>query len=170
MPTAAHVVDQVFQTQAVDPAFLEPESCLAVPQGKGVKVYSQSQGSTYDRNAIAKMLNIPREDVEVALTSSGGAFGAKEDLSVQGQTAIAAYLLGQPVKTTLLRTESARVHVKRHPMTIHMTAGCDAEGRLVALRVPHRGRCRRVLQHQRQVCAARGLPRRRPVPHSERGR
>ena len=134
LATAAHVIDQVFQTQAIDPAFLEPESCLAVPEGKGIKVYSQSQGPTYDRDAIAKMLNIPRQDVQVALTSSGGAFGAKEDLTVQGQTAIAAYLLGRPVKTTLLRSESAQMHPKRHPMTIHMTAGCDAEGRLVALR------------------------------------
>jgi xanthine dehydrogenase molybdenum-binding subunit len=134
LATAAHVVDQVFQTQRVDPAFLEPESCLAVPQGKGVKVYSQSQGSTYDHDAIAKVLNIPREDVEVALTSSGGSFGAKEDHTIQGQTSLAAFLLGKPVKTTLLRTESAQMHPKRHPMTMHVTAGCDAEGRLVALR------------------------------------
>lgn len=134
LATAAHVVDQVFQTQAVDPAFLEPESCLAVPQGKGVKVYSQSQGSTYDHDLIAKVLSIPREDVEVALTSSGGSFGAKEELTIQAQTALAAHVLGVPVKTTLMRTESAKMHPKRHPMTIHLTAGCDEEGRLVALR------------------------------------
>ena len=134
LATAVHVVDQVFQTQAVDPAFLEPESCLVVPQGRGVKVYSQSQGATYDHDQVATVLNIPREDVEIALTSSGGSFGAKEDLTVQGQTALAAYTLGVPVKTTLLRTESAKMHPKRHPMTIHLTAGCDAEGRLVALR------------------------------------
>ena len=134
LATAAHVVDQVFQTQAVDPAFLEPESCLAVPQGKGVKVYSQSQGPTYDHDQIASVLSIPREDVQIGLTSSGGSFGAKEDLTIQGQTALAAYTLGVPVKTTLLRTESAKMHPKRHPMTIHLTAGCDAEGRMVALR------------------------------------
>jgi selenium-dependent xanthine dehydrogenase len=131
---AAHVVDQVFQTQAIDPAFLEPESCLAVPRGKGLKVYSQSQGSTYDHDLIAKVLSIPREDVEVALTSSGGSFGAKEELTIQAQTALAAHALGVPVKTTLLRTESAKMHPKRHPMTLHVTAGCDAEGRLVAVR------------------------------------
>jgi selenium-dependent xanthine dehydrogenase len=134
LATAAHVVDQVFQTQAIDPAFLEPESCLAVPQGKGVKVYSQSQGSTYDHDMVAKVLNIPKEDVEVALTSSGGAFGAKEELTIQAQTALAARVLDRPVKTTLTRTESAKIHPKRHPMTLHVTAGCDAEGRLVAVR------------------------------------
>jgi selenium-dependent xanthine dehydrogenase len=134
LASAAHVVDQVFQTQAVDPAFLEPESCLAHPQGKGVKVFSQSQGSTYDHDLVAKVLNIPRETVEIALTSSGGSFGAKEELTIQAQTALAAHILGVPVKTTLARTESAKMHPKRHPMTIHLTAGCDAEGRLVAVR------------------------------------
>jgi len=131
---AAHVVDQVFQTQAVDPAYLEPESCLVMPQGNGVKVYSQSQGSTYDHDLIAKVLTIPREEVEVSLTSSGGSFGAKEELTIQAQTALAAHVLGKPVKTTLLRTESAKIHPKRHPMTLHLTVGCDEKGRLVALR------------------------------------
>ena len=134
LKTAAHVVDQVFQTQAVDPAFLEPEACLAVPEGRRVKVHSQSQGSTYDHDLIAKVLDVPREDVEVALTSSGGAFGAKEELTIQAQTALAARVLGRPVKTVLTRVESAKIHPKRHPMTLHVTAGCDAEGHLVALR------------------------------------
>jgi selenium-dependent xanthine dehydrogenase len=134
LATDAHVVDQTFQTQAVDPAFLEPEACLAVPQGKGVKVYSQSQGSTFDHDLIAKVLSLPKDDVEVALTSSGGAFGAKEELTIQAQTALAAHALGKPVKTVLTRVESAKMHPKRHPMTLHVTAGCDAEGRLVALR------------------------------------
>ncbi len=131
---AAHVVDQVFQTQAVDPAFLEPEACLAVPQGKGVKVYSQSQGSTYDHDLIAKVLDIPKSEVEVALTSSGGSFGAKEELTIQAQTALAAHVLGRPVKTVLTRPESAKMHPKRHPMTLHVTAGCDNDGFLVAVR------------------------------------
>jgi selenium-dependent xanthine dehydrogenase len=134
LAAAAHVVDETFQTQAVDPAFLEPEACLAVPQGKGVKVYSQSQGSTYDHDMVARVLNISKDDVEVALTSSGGAFGAKEELTIQAQTALAAHALGRPVKTVLTRVESAKMHPKRHPMTLHVTAGCDAEGHLVALR------------------------------------
>ncbi|MEQ1946218.1 MAG: selenium-dependent xanthine dehydrogenase [Bryobacteraceae bacterium] len=134
LASAAHVVDQVFQTQAIDPLFLEPESCVAEPQGKGVKVYSQSQGSTYDHDMVAKVLNIPTNDVEVALFSSGGSFGAKEELTIQAQTALAAHVLGTPVKTTLTRAESAKMHPKRHPMRMHVTAGCDVEGHLVALR------------------------------------
>src|SRR6202790_2570664 len=132
---SAHIVEHTFQTQPVDPAFLEPEACLAFPQGKGVKVFSQSQGSTFDKAQIAKVLNLPPEEVEVELAASGGAFGAKEELSIQGQTALAEHLLGRPVKTVLTRQQSAQLHPKRHPMTLHYRVGVDAEGHLLAARV-----------------------------------
>src|SRR5436309_3403250 len=131
---SAHVIQQTFVTQPVEPAFLEPEACLALPQGKGVKVHTDSQGSIFDQRQIAKVLNLPLEEVEIALAASGGAFGAKEELSIQAQTALAAYLLGCPVKTVLTRKQSTQHHVKRHPMTLNCTVGADAEGRLLAVR------------------------------------
>ena len=131
---SAHVIEQTFRTQPVDPAFLEPEACLALPQGKGVKVFTQSQGSTYDHSQIAKVLNLPMEEVEIELASTGGAFGAKEELSIQAQTALAAYLLGRPVKVVLTRAESTQLHPKRHPMILRYTVGADAEGHLLAVR------------------------------------
>ena len=132
--TAAHVIEATFQTQPVDIAFLEPESCLAYPQGNGIKVHSESQGSVFDQKAIASVLDIPESDVEIQLAASGGAFGAKEELSIQAQTAMAAYLLGRPVKTTLTREQSTQHHVKRHPMTIKLKVGADAEGHLLAVK------------------------------------
>jgi CO/xanthine dehydrogenase Mo-binding subunit/aerobic-type carbon monoxide dehydrogenase small subunit (CoxS/CutS family) len=134
LAASTHVIDQTFRTQPVEPAFLEPEACLAIPQGKGLKVFSQSQGSTFDQAQISRTLNIPAEDVEISLASSGGSFGAKEELSIQVQTALAALLLGRPVKTVLTRTQSTQLHPKRHPMTIHLTVGADAEGHLLAVR------------------------------------
>ena len=134
LAASAHVIEQTFQTQPIEPAFLEPEACLAIPQGKGVKVFSQSQGSTFDQSQIARSLNIPAEEVEVALASSGGSFGAKEELSIQVQTALAAHLLGRPVKTVLTRKQSTQLHPKRHPMTLSYTVGADAEGHLLAVR------------------------------------
>jgi xanthine dehydrogenase molybdenum-binding subunit len=131
---AAHVIEATYQTQAVDIAFLEPESCLAYPQGKGVKVHSESQGSVFDLKTIASVLNLPESEVEIQLAASGGAFGAKEELSIQAQTAVAAYLLGRPVKTTLTREQSTQHHVKRHPMTIKLKVGADAEGHLLAVK------------------------------------
>jgi xanthine dehydrogenase molybdenum-binding subunit len=132
--TAAHVIEATFQTQPVDIAFLEPESCLAYPQGKGIKVHSESQGSVFDQKTIASVLDIPESNVEIQLAASGGAFGAKEELSIQAQTAVAAYLLGRPVKTTLTREQSTQHHVKRHPMTIKLKVGADAEGHLLAVK------------------------------------
>jgi selenium-dependent xanthine dehydrogenase len=131
---AAHVIEATYQTQAVDVAFLEPESSLAYPQGKGVKVHSESQGSVFDQKTIASVLKLPESDVEIQLAASGGAFGAKEELSIQGQTAMAAYLLGKPVKTTLTREQSTQHHVKRHPMTLTLKVGADAEGHLLAVK------------------------------------
>jgi xanthine dehydrogenase molybdenum-binding subunit len=132
--TAVHVIEAEFATQCVDPAFLEPEACLVIPQGKGVKVHTDSQGSIYDQQQIARVLNLEPGDVEIVLAASGGAFGAKEELSIQAQTAIAAHLLGRPVKTVLTREQSTQHHVKRHPMTVHLTVGADAEGHLLAVR------------------------------------
>jgi xanthine dehydrogenase molybdenum-binding subunit len=131
---ATHVIETTFRTQPVDIAFLEPEACLVTPQGNGVKVYTQSQGSVYDHQQIAKVLKLDPADVEIALCASGGAFGAKEELSIQGQTALAAHLLGRPVKTVLTRAESSQHHVKRHAMTLSLTVGADADGYLLALR------------------------------------
>ena len=132
--TAAHVIEASFATQAVEPAFLEPEACLACPQGKGMKVHSDSQGSVFDKKQIAKALNLPEGDVEIALAASGGAFGAKEELSIQAQTALAAFLLGKPVKTVLTRDQSTQHHVKRHPMYLRYKVAADAQGHLLAVR------------------------------------
>jgi CO/xanthine dehydrogenase Mo-binding subunit/aerobic-type carbon monoxide dehydrogenase small subunit (CoxS/CutS family) len=132
---SAHVIQATFDTQPIDIAFLEPESCLAVPlPDGGVKVHTQSQGSVYDHAQIARILNLDPSKVEIALAASGGAFGAKEELSIQGQTAVAAYLLQRPVKTTLTRPQSTQHHVKRHAMNVKLTVGADKDGRLTALR------------------------------------
>jgi selenium-dependent xanthine dehydrogenase len=132
---STHIIEQTFATQPVEPAFLEPEACLALPQGDGIKVFSQSQGSTFDHKQIAEILKLPPDKVEIQLAASGGAFGAKEELSVQGQTALAAFLLQRPVKTVLTRAQSTQHHVKRHPMVLKYQVGADAEGHLLAVRV-----------------------------------
>ena len=139
LKTAKHVVSETFITQRIEHAFLEPESTLAVPSRIGderkLHVYSGGQGVWDDRNDIARVLNITNDDVTVELVSNGGAFGGKEDMSNQAHAALAAWLLDVPVKCTLSREESFRMHAKRHPITMHYEAGCDENGKLVALRV-----------------------------------
>lgn len=135
LAAAAHVVHEVFQTQRVEHAFLEPESTLAVPRPDGrLEVFSGGQGVWDDRRQIADVLGIPEDKVLVHLVANGGAFGGKEDCANQTQTALAAWLLHQPVKCTLSREESLHIHAKRHPVRIEAWAGCDRDGRLMALR------------------------------------
>jgi xanthine dehydrogenase molybdenum-binding subunit len=134
LAASAHVVRRTFTTQRVEHAFLEPEACLAVPQGDGLMVFSQGQGVHDDQVQIASVLGLPREKVDVELVSNGGAFGGKEDLSIQAQTALAASLLGRPVRTVLTREQSILLHPKRHPLTMDYTVGCDDAGRLTAVR------------------------------------
>jgi xanthine dehydrogenase molybdenum-binding subunit len=135
LATSAHTVHEVFQTQRIEHAFLEPEATLAVPTEGGLHVYSGGQGVWDDRDQIAEVLGVSNDQVIVELVSNGGAFGGKEDMSNQAQTALAAWLLGQPVKCTLSRDESFRMHAKRHPIRLEYWAGCDADGKLTALRV-----------------------------------
>ena len=135
LAASAHVVHEVFETQRVEHAFLEPESTLAVPRDDGgLHVFSGGQGVWDDRDQIASVLGVGAGAVSVELVSNGGAFGGKEDMSNQAQTALAAWLLRRPVKCTLSREESFLVHAKRHPIRMEYWAGCDADGRLTGLR------------------------------------
>ena len=135
LASSAHRVHEVFETQRVEHAFLEPESTLAVPRDDGgLHVYSGGQGVWDDRDQIAACLGVEHDEVSVELVSNGGAFGGKEDLSNQAHAALAAWLLRRPVKCTLSREESFRMHAKRHPIRLEYWAGCDPEGRLLALR------------------------------------
>jgi xanthine dehydrogenase molybdenum-binding subunit len=135
LAASANTLHEVFQTQRVEHAFLEPESTLAVPSEDGtLLVYSGGQGVWDDRDQIASVLGIPPATVTVELVSNGGAFGGKEDLSNQAQTALAAWILGRPVKCTLSREESLLLHPKRHPIRVEVWAGCDEHGLLTALR------------------------------------
>ena len=158
---AAHTVTVTVQTQHVEHAFLEPESCLAIPLSNGaaparfgnlskeqqaaaltavaggarIIVYSQGQGIYDDRDQIADVLGLPHREVYVELVSNGGAFGGKEDLGMQQHVALMAWLTQRPVKATFSREESTRFHPKRHPIKFEYWAGCDREGHLTCVRV-----------------------------------
>jgi xanthine dehydrogenase molybdenum-binding subunit len=134
LASSAHVVTQQYRTQFIEHAFLEPESAFVVPERDGVQVWSQGQGVWDDRRQIASFLALPEERVRVTQVATGGAFGAKEDLNVQAHAALLALVTGKPVRLTLTRAESLRFHAKRHAMWLDYTAGCDAEGRLTAVR------------------------------------
>ena len=135
LSASAHVVSGTWQTQRIEHLYLEPESALAEPwQGGGVRLCTQGQGIFDDRRQVAAFLGLDEDDVFVELVPNGGAFGGKEDMSVQAQTALLAQVTGRPVKLTLSREESIRLHPKRHPIRMDYTVGCDRDGNLTAVR------------------------------------
>lgn len=124
-----------FNTQRIEHAFLEVEAAIALPDKDGILLYSQSQGVYEDRRQLANILNLPEEKVRVKLVPNGGGFGGKEDLSVQGHAALFAFVLKQPVKLCLSRSESIRMHPKRHPISIDIKLACNKKAELTAIKV-----------------------------------
>lgn len=136
LAASAHVVSGTWQTQRIEHLFLETETALAVPLPDGrLHLYSQGQGIFDDRQQVASVLGEPEEKLFVELVPNGGAFGGKEDMSIQAQTALLTRMTGRPVRLSLSREESIRMHPKRHPITMRYTVGCDAEGHLTAANI-----------------------------------
>jgi len=125
----------VFETQRIEHAFLETETCIAIPRNDGLKIFSQGQGVYVDRRQIASLLDIEEEKIEIEQVSNGGGFGGKEDLSVQHHAALCSFLLKKPVKVHLTREESIRMHPKRHPVWMDMTLACDKNGKFTSLKL-----------------------------------
>jgi selenium-dependent xanthine dehydrogenase len=136
LASSAHVVSGTWRTQRIEHLFLEPEAALAVPLDDGrLHLLTQGQGVFEDRRQVASVLGEPEANILAELVPNGGAFGGKEDMTIQAQTALLARATGRPVRIELNREESVRIHPKRHPITMDYTVGCDAQGRLTAARI-----------------------------------
>ncbi|MET8788741.1 xanthine dehydrogenase subunit D [Streptomyces pseudogriseolus] len=114
-----------------DQAFLGPESGLAVPEeGGGVHLYIATQWLHSDLRQIAPVLGLPEDKVRMTLAGVGGAFGGREDLSMQIHACLLALRTGKPVKIVYNRFESFFGHVHRHPAKLHYEHGATADGKL----------------------------------------
>ena len=132
---AAFVVTKRFRTPETEHAFMEPESALAIPEADGtLTVYTGTQSIYDDHKGVVGVLGLPPEKVKVVSAYVGGGFGGKEDLIVQHHAALLAWKLQVPVKLTLDRQESIRVHPKRHAFEMDYVVAADAEGRVTAVK------------------------------------
>ena len=129
-----YVVTNHYSTPFTEHAFLEPESALAMPDGDGVIIYTGSQGIYDEKREVCELLGLPQEKVRVISKYVGGGFGGKEDMSVQHHAALLAWIIKKPVKVTLSRKESIKVHPKRHAMEMTITTACDENGNLTAFK------------------------------------
>jgi CO/xanthine dehydrogenase Mo-binding subunit len=135
------IIQDVYQTPVQEHAYLQPEAGVAYYDEDGrVTVEVAGQWTHVDREAIAHALDLPLEQVRVIYPAIGGAFGGREDMSVQITLGLAVWRLAQrgirrPVKTIWTREESIIGHGKRHAMTIYTRWGARRDGKLTAAEV-----------------------------------
>ena len=129
-------VEGVYELGIQDQAFLGPESGLAVPDGEGgIDIYVATQWLHVDRDQVAPCLGLPKEQVRIHLAGVGGAFGGREDLSMQLHGAMLALHTNRPVKIVYTREESFFGHVHRHPARIWAEHRANRDGKLVNVRM-----------------------------------
>jgi CO/xanthine dehydrogenase Mo-binding subunit len=129
-------IEGVYELGIQDQAFLGPESGLAVPDGKGgIDIYVATQWLHVDRDQVAPCLGLDPEQVRIHLAGVGGAFGGREDLSMQIHGALLALRTNRPVKMVYSREESFAGHVHRHPAKIWAEHRADREGKLINVRM-----------------------------------
>lgn len=127
------VVEESYETQPVEHAYLEPEAGLAyVDHDDVVTVVSPSQNITHHRHMLAKIIDKPIHKVRFIMSPVGGGFGGKEDMIYQGMLALAAMKAGRPVRLVFTREESIVSTAKRHPARISLKMGFTREGRITA--------------------------------------
>jgi CO/xanthine dehydrogenase Mo-binding subunit len=129
-------VTGVYELGMQDQAFLGPESGMSVPDGDGgVDIYVATQWLHVDREQVAPCLALREEQVRIHLAGVGGAFGGREDLSMQIHSALLALHTNRPVKMVYNREESFTGHVHRHAARIRAEHRATRDGRLVSVRV-----------------------------------
>lgn len=132
LASADAVVESVYYLPMQEHAYLQPEAGLAYLDGNVVVIETGGQWAHHDQRQIARSLGIAESQVRVIYRAIGGAFGGREDISVQIVLALAALKTGRPVKVVWTRSESIRGHGKRHQMYITSRWGATKEGKIIA--------------------------------------
>ncbi|HCI78480.1 MAG TPA: aldehyde oxidase [Ktedonobacter sp.] len=129
------VLDGAFTTSWQEHAFLQPEAGISYMDEHGrLVIETAGQWLHEDRRQIAQMLQLPEEQVIVRYAAIGGAFGGREDLSMQHVLALAAWKLQRPCTLTWSREESMIAHHKRHPVTIRCRWSATNDGRITGVK------------------------------------
>ena len=128
------VVEGTYSTPCVEHAFLQPEACLGyIDEDERLTLIVATQWPQDDLRQLAHLLGLEEEQVREVVPAIGGAFGGREDMSLQPLVAVAVHKLRRPVKMVWSREESIRGHGKRHPFVMRYKTGCTQNGQLVAI-------------------------------------
>ncbi len=132
MEKADIIVEGEYRTPFGEHAYLEPDGGLAEYSDGKITVWCPNQGAHQFREMIAASLNLPLDKVRVITTKTGGAFGGREEPTVQIHCALGAMLIGRPVKIILSREETIRMSTKRHATRMFYRTGVSKDGKILA--------------------------------------
>ena len=128
------VIEKVYRTSMIEHNYLEPDAGIGFVDEDGTLViYASTQNPHYDHKEVVSLLGVEDSAVRIIQAATGGGFGSKLDLNMQGFIGLALYHLKRPVRCVYSREEAYLATAKRHPVAMTMKTGTDAEGRLCAL-------------------------------------
>ena len=128
------VIERTYRTSMIEHNYLEPDAGAGFVDADGTLViYASTQNPHYDHKDVVTLLGVQDEKVRIIQAATGGGFGSKLDLNVQGFIGLALYHLKRPVRYVYSREEAYLSTAKRHPLIIRMKTGADADGRLLAM-------------------------------------
>ncbi len=129
------VVEKTYQTSCLEHTYLEPDAGAGYLERDGtIVIFASTQNPHYDQSDVVSILGVEDEKVRIIQAATGGGFGSKLDLNVQGFIGLALYHLKRPVRYVYSREEAFLATAKRHPLTMIMKTGADSKGRLLAMR------------------------------------
>ncbi len=127
------IVENTYFSPFVDHVFLQLESGLSYLEEEKLVIVASSQYPHFDRVEVAEALGLEEEEVIIRNPIVGGAFGGREDITLQIHMGLATLLTGRPVKVTYSREESFYAHSKRHPLTMKIKTGAKSSGKITAV-------------------------------------
>ena len=129
------VVEKTYQTSCLEHTYLEPDAGAGYVERDGtIVIFASTQNPHYDHSDVVSILGVEDEKVRIIQAATGGGFGSKLDLNVQGFIGLALYHLKRPVRYVYSREEAFLATAKRHPLTMIMKTGADSNGKLLAMR------------------------------------
>jgi CO/xanthine dehydrogenase Mo-binding subunit len=131
----ASVIEKTYRTPMIEHNYLEPDAGAGFVDTDGTLViYASTQNPHYDHKEVVSLLGLEDAQVRIIQAATGGGFGSKLDLNVQGFIGLALFYLKRPVRYIYTREEAYLATAKRHPMTLTFKTGTDADGRLMAIK------------------------------------
>jgi len=130
------IIEKQYKTHAIEHNYIEPDAGTGYVDEDGTLViYASTQNPHYDHQEVVSLLGLEENQVRIIQAATGGGFGSKLDLNVQGFICLALYHLKRPVRYVYTREESYLATAKRHPFIIDMKTGTDKNGKLVAIKM-----------------------------------